>query len=74
MRILRTVLPFALAFVAAACAGTGPVRSPRGTHDESATRQVRRVHALLINGGGSKRINYQSHLLHLQQMRELLLE
>src|SRR5215467_4839917 len=26
------------------------------------------VHALLLNGGGSKAQNYQSHLLHVQQL------
>ena len=32
------------------------------------------THVLMINGGGSPRLNYQSHLLHLRQLNELLLE
>jgi thiol-disulfide isomerase/thioredoxin len=31
-----------------------------------------RVHALIINGGGSRAINYQSHLLHVQDLLEIL--
>jgi len=33
-----------------------------------------RTHALLINGGGNKRINYQSHLLHVKRINRLLSE
>ena len=32
------------------------------------------VHALLINGGGSRAINYQSHLLHIERIHRLLRE
>ncbi len=39
-----------------------------GGHSSSPT------HALLINGGGSRRINYQSHLLHVKQLYRLLLD
>mgnify|MGYP001557296577 FL=1 len=31
-----------------------------------------RTHALLINGGGNRRINYQSHLLHVNRIYSLL--
>jgi thiol-disulfide isomerase/thioredoxin len=33
-----------------------------------------RTHALLINGGGSSRINYQSHLLHVKRIYRILNE
>lgn len=33
-----------------------------------------RLHALLLNGGGRKEINYQSHLHHVQRAYELLRE
>ncbi len=32
------------------------------------------IEVLMINGGGSRAINYQSHLLHLKQMNKLLLD
>jgi thiol-disulfide isomerase/thioredoxin len=32
-----------------------------------------RYHVLMINGGGSPAINYQSHLVHLKELRALLL-
>ena len=31
-----------------------------------------RVHVLMVNGGGSKAMNYQSHLLHVQQLLDVL--
>ena len=33
-----------------------------------------RTHALLINGGGNRRINYQSHLLHVNRIYRILNE
>ena len=33
-----------------------------------------RLHALLLNGGGRKEINYQSHLHHIRRAYELLRE
>ena len=38
-----------------------------GTADSSA-----QFHTLMINGGGRRQSNYQSHLLHVKQLRELL--
>ena len=32
-----------------------------------------RLHVILVNGGGTARMNYQSHLLHLKQLRSLLI-
>jgi len=34
--------------------------------------EVARTHALLINGGGNRQINYQSHLLHVNRIYGLL--
>ena len=31
-----------------------------------------RVHVLMVNGGGSKAMNYQSHLLHVRQLLDVL--
>ncbi len=36
--------------------------------------EAERTHALLINGGGNRRINYQSHLLHIRRIYRLLHE
>ncbi len=35
---------------------------------------IAQTHVLLINGGGRPQSNYQSHLLHIEQLHELLLE
>lgn len=34
--------------------------------------EVQRLHAVMINGGGTKEGNFQSHLLHVQHLTELL--
>jgi len=44
-----------------------------GVPDVSANDHSR-THALLINGGGSSRINYQSHLLHVKRFQRILSE
>ena len=36
--------------------------------------KLSRTHALLINGGGNSRINYQSHLLHVKRIYRILSE
>jgi len=36
--------------------------------------EAEHTHALLINGGGNHRINYQSHLLHIRRIVQLLHE
>ena len=46
-----------------------PAKAPA----ESAS-DLSRTHALLINGGGSRRINYQSHLLHVVSFYRILSE
>jgi len=46
-----------------------PVKAPVVLADDEV-----RTHALLINGGGNRRINYQSHLLHVNRIYSLLTE
>jgi hypothetical protein len=48
---------------------------PPGLSEEarpSTPEIVPAVEVLMINGGGNRAINYQSHLLHLKQMNKLL--
>lgn len=58
------VLALALSLTFAGCS----------SHDPSvkAAAEPSRLHALLINGGGTPRSNYQSHLLHVRQILDLL--
>jgi len=39
-----------------------------------AAQDTSKIEVLMINGGGNRSINYQSHLLHLKQMNKLLLD
>lgn len=50
--------------------GSTRPRAPFGTND--LTSDGGRIHALLLNGGGSASKNYQSHLLHLRSLVSLL--
>lgn len=54
------------------CAPPSPPEAPRAAVDPRA--DVSRWHALLINGGGTPAINYETHLAHLRAMRALLLD
>jgi thiol-disulfide isomerase/thioredoxin len=45
-----------------------------GTAPDLSADDPYRTHALLINGGGNSRINYQSHLLHVQRIHRILNE
>lgn len=61
-----------LAVLAAGCAhlpGVAP-----GPSDRAATPARSDVHALLLNGGGQRAINYQSHLRHIEEVLALLRE
>jgi len=67
-------LPIALAGVLASCVASGkftvrptPPKTPVATEVPAAS-----LWALLINGGGSKERNYQSHLLHVRTMFDYL--
>jgi len=75
---LRFVAVLALFFGAlatqAAC-GRRPVRPTDESSSERAKRDAidpERVHAVLINGGASRAINYQSHLIHLRGVLDVL--
>ena len=75
MNLLQCALALALfAWLGVAC-GEGP-----STELEAPRRAARpalgsggRTWALLINGGGKPAINYQSHLLHVRELAQLLL-
>ncbi len=70
---LRAAIPVALACVAlASCAEPSTVRTPDESSHLHTSRRDSRVWALLINGGGSKAKNYQSHLMHLRSMLDFL--
>ncbi len=77
MRFLRFVVCILLIPSLMGCSSPA-LRKLAGAEREPASaesiEQAARLHAVLINGGGNKRINYQSHLLHLGQIRDLLLE
>src|SRR5947208_12995131 len=57
-------------FVAVGCR-----RQPLPAERPGATRVdevLGHLHVLMLNGGGSKAMNYQSHLLHVQQLLDVL--
>jgi thiol-disulfide isomerase/thioredoxin len=56
--------------IAIATAATAQSKGPR----KETQRAKPDVHALLINGGGSAKANYLSHLHHLQDMYEVLVQ
>jgi thiol-disulfide isomerase/thioredoxin len=62
------LVPFALvcALVFAVCA------SPSRYFGAARTRAVARLHVLAIDGGSSPAENYQSHLLHVEQLLDVL--
>ena len=65
-----SVAAFCIAAVSLACEApslrTERVLAPR------AAGEPLRIHAVLINGGGSPNKNYQSHVLHVRELIELL--
>jgi len=77
----RTFFPVALAFLVggvltlSACAPTlrgnnATAAAPNSAGNTAA--DLERLHVLILNGGGRPPINYQSHLLHVQQFLEIL--
>lgn len=72
LALVLACLPLACRPATAAAADDDSGRAPAAA--SPAREQVSRLHAVLINGGAAPRINYQSHLLHLKQLLDLLLE
>jgi len=67
----RAAVLLLLLLAAGACRFTRPSsQSTRGRSD--GRPEVARLHVLMINGGGSREQNYQSHLLHLRALQDLL--
>ena len=65
-RACGTALLAVAALLAGACRSR-PVAATDGTSGA-------RLHAVLINGGGNRGQNYQSHFLHVQHMYRVLLD
>ncbi len=63
-RLFRSALILLALASIPACAAAKPAKPVQ--------LDVSTVHAVLVNGGGSQRINYQSHLLHLRQIHGVL--
>src|SRR5262245_56368746 len=58
----------------AAVIGCRSARPLSASSDRPSTARdgVARLHVLMINGGGSRGQNYQSHLLHLRALHDVL--
>jgi hypothetical protein len=70
-RRARSALLCAVLLLTSACAGSrGP--DPRANEARQAASPFSNFHVLMINGGGTPPKNYQSHLLHLQQLVDYL--
>src|SRR5881296_4514590 len=64
-----------LALGACAFVGAGCRRQPLPAEKPGPSRAaepLEHLHVLMLNGGGSKAMNYQSHLLHVQQLLDVL--
>src|SRR2546426_5481998 len=69
--VARAVLELgACALVAAGC--RRPPRPAEKPGPAGAADPLEHLHVLMLNGGGSKAMNYQSHLLHVQQLLDVL--
>ncbi len=72
-RMLAALLPCALL----GCGAPSPI--PRATETAAAIPpaspavDAARYHVLMVSGGGVPQINYSSHLVHLERLRDLLL-
>jgi thiol-disulfide isomerase/thioredoxin len=75
--LLAAVLVYAAALSGIGCRPPRPPaagRTPVAPAPAPPPVDTPRLHALLLNGGGSARQNYQSHLLHIRQVHTLLRE
>ncbi|APR84462.1 Hypothetical protein A7982_09811 [Minicystis rosea] len=72
IRSISRALPF-VASLLAGCAPATPASTPSAPAVDPRVAEMAHVHVLMINGGGTPQINYQTHLLHLKAMRETLL-
>src|SRR2546425_12137198 len=69
--VARAVLELgACALVAAGC--RRPPRPAEKPGPARAAEPLEHLHVLMLNGGGSKAMNYQSHLVHVQQLLDVL--
>jgi hypothetical protein len=81
-RLFRAVAGLAICVLFTSGCGSLRSAAPTARQDvagESAAPPLARTdpehtYALLLNGGGRREINYQSHLIHLKQIVELLRE
>ena len=83
MRVIRLLLFLLVAAILLSCSAGQEGRTDDGTAaapvpaENSGAPEPEAKHAievLMINGGGNRSINYQSHLLHLKRMNRLLLD
>jgi thiol-disulfide isomerase/thioredoxin len=56
----------------AVCACRSRPATPAARRPANARADVSHLHVLMVNGGGSREHNYQSHLLHLRALYDLL--
>ena len=74
-RRIRLVARAVLALGACALVAAGCRRQPLPAETPGPARAsgpLEHLHVLMLNGGGSKAMNYQSHLLHVQQLLDVL--
>lgn len=68
----RLLLVLVCSVALGSCARSPAYVRPAGDGGDAAAIDPSRVHAVLINGGASRRINYLSHVIHLEQVLAVL--
>jgi thiol-disulfide isomerase/thioredoxin len=79
-RLLRALVPAVFASALVACGAAPPSKAPppvnyaalAAAEKPSSAVPPERIHALLLNGGGSPEANYASHLAHIRELTSLL--